>query len=76
MDVNDVHTKWDVNDMLNGFFVMQVSIASIKVAKFGHVKMISASFFFDEIKICDQKAFFLVMKFKGFSRLKISRLKF
>jgi hypothetical protein len=29
-----------------GFFVMQVSTASIKVAKFGHVNMVSSSFFF------------------------------
>jgi hypothetical protein len=36
---------------------MQVSIASIKVAKFGHVNMISSRCFFDEIKICDKKAF-------------------
>jgi hypothetical protein len=63
------------------FFVLQVSIASIKVAKFGHANMISSSsFFLDEIKICDQKAFpssslafFLIMKFKGLSRSKISR---
>jgi hypothetical protein len=36
---------------------MQVSIASIKVANLGHVNMISSSFFVDEIKICDKKAF-------------------
>jgi hypothetical protein len=38
-----------------GFFVMQVSIASIKVAKFGHVKMISASFFFMKSKFVIKK---------------------
>jgi hypothetical protein len=59
---------------------MQVSIASIKVAKFGHANMISSSFFFlMKSKFVIKKlfpsslAFFLIMKIKGLSRAKIAR---